>query len=56
MRTYEVTIKATVTKTLLIQARDADKAIEQAHEMFTVEPETGVKEDYDEECLSCEEV
>lgn len=36
MKIYNVTIRATITKTLRIEAEDEDGAVEQAYEDFTV--------------------
>ena len=43
MKTYEVMIKATITKRIVVDAIDQDQAEEQAHEMFSV-----LNDDYDE--------
>ncbi len=53
MHTYSVTIKATVTKTLVIEADTEDDAITTAHEEFDcvcVSP----RENYDQETVSVE--
>jgi hypothetical protein len=55
MKTYEVTIRATVTKTLKVEAKDADTANIIAREEFSV-LNTGDDEDYDEETLDIQEV
>ena len=55
MRTYRVTIRATVTKTLRVEAKDEDDAYVAAHEEFSV-LNTGDDEDYDEETLEVKEV
>lgn len=55
MKTYEVIIRATVTKVIRVEAKDWDDAYAEAHEQFCVadiEPE----DDYDEETVSVEEV
>ncbi len=36
MNTYEVEIRATITKSVVVDAINQDKAEEQAHEMFSV--------------------
>tara|TARA_R110002012_G_scaffold64687_6_gene169971 strand:- start:1319 stop:1492 length:174 start_codon:yes stop_codon:yes gene_type:complete len=36
MKTYEVTIRATITKTLFVEAKDSKSAAEEAHETFSV--------------------
>jgi len=55
MKTYKVTVRATVTKTLLVEAEDQDAAITEAHEDFTVAL-TDDLEDYEEETLRIVEV
>lgn len=52
---YNVTIKATVTKTIQVEADSRDAAIEQAHSEFTVAPDEDGNENYDEQTLSCTE-
>jgi hypothetical protein len=54
MNTYEVTIRATVTKTLSVEAKDERCAEEAAHEQFSVLND-GVDENYDQETLRIEE-
>jgi hypothetical protein len=44
MNTYEVFIKATITKSIVVDAINKDEAEEQAHEMFSV-----LNDDYDEQ-------
>ena len=56
MATYNVTIRATVTKTITVDAPDKDKAIENAHSQFTVACELDTVEGYDEETLSCDRI
>jgi hypothetical protein len=55
VKTWDVQIRATVTKTMRVQAEDAKAATELAHALFdtacTDEPES-----YKEETLNCEEV
>ena len=51
---WKVTIKATIVKTLEIDADTEDAAVEEAHIQFSVLPEEGCKEDYDEETLIVE--
>jgi hypothetical protein len=54
MPDYAVTIKATVIKTIMVEADDEDKATELAHQTFTVEPEDCESaEKYDEETIAC---
>lgn len=55
MSTYAVKISATVTKTYLVAAPDADKATELAHEVFTVECTTG-EECYTQDTVDVREV
>jgi hypothetical protein len=55
MKTYEVTIRATVTKTLKIEAENANAAYIAAHEEFSV-LNTGEDEDYEQETLDIQEV
>ena len=56
MKTYEVTIKATIYKTLTVEAENEDEAYEAAHEQFSVLPESGTQERYDEETVEVKEV
>ena len=53
MKTYDVTIRATVTKTYRVEAEDADSACEAAREDFSV-PKDRVPESYNEEILDVE--
>ena len=54
MKLYNVTIRATVVKTLRVVAEDEDAAQVLAHEDFTVDL-TDDLEDYEEETLRVEE-
>ena len=54
MNTYEVTIRATVTKTLCMEAENCTSAEETAHEQFSVMND-GIPEDYDQETLRIEQ-
>jgi hypothetical protein len=54
MKTYSVTIRATVVKTLRVKAEDEETATTMAHEDFTVQL-TDDLEDYEEETLRVEE-
>ena len=56
MPIYDVTIQATVTKTIRVEADDGQRATEQAHQIFTVEPDQLDEEKYDEQCIDCKEV
>lgn len=55
MKTYEVTIRATVTKVIRVEAMNEDDADTEARERFSV-AEVSPEEDYDEETLDIEEV
>jgi hypothetical protein len=55
MKTYAVTVRAIVAKTLRVEAEDQEAAIAIAHEDFTTEL-TDDLEDYEEETLRIEEV
>lgn len=55
MKTYRVTIRATVTKTLTVKAENEDDAYVAAHEDFSV-LNTGKDERYEEETLEVKEV
>lgn len=55
MKTFEVTIRATVTKTYTVQAKDKHDAYNEAHEVFTVSPDDA-NEYYDEETIDIREV
>jgi hypothetical protein len=54
MKLYNVTIRATIVKTLRVEAEDEDAAQVLAHEDFTVDL-TDDLEDYEEETLRVEE-
>ena len=51
MKTYEVTIKATIIKTFTIEAESRETAIEQANETFHVGHEFDVPEDYEQDVV-----
>ena len=55
MNTYEVTITATITKTLVVTADDSEAAIEEAHETFNPNAD-GNAEHYEQETLSWRKV
>jgi hypothetical protein len=55
MGTFKVTIRAVVTKTLTVEAKDKDEACEIAHSSFSV-MNNDDPEDYDEETVNVEEV
>jgi len=56
MKTYQVTIRATVTKTYKVEADNEDVAYEEANIMFSVLNEDGVDENYEQEVLDIEEL
>jgi hypothetical protein len=55
MKTYDVTIQATITKTHSVEAETKDEAVEQAHEIFSVLNDD-TPENYKEETLDIVEV
>ena len=56
MPTYEVVVRATVTKTLVVEAKTANEADDIARDQFSVVHDPSILEDYQEETLSVEEV
>jgi len=54
LKTYDVEIKATVRKTITVEAGDEKSAAEQAHEEFTVASD-GDPEHYEQDTLSIKE-
>lgn len=54
MKTYNVTIRAIITKTLEVDAHCEEDAIREAHERFDTKPDND--ESYDEEMLDIEDV
>ena len=54
MKTYDVTIQATVTKTLRVEAEDSNEATILAHEEFNVYSGEG-EEHYDEQTVEISE-
>ena len=56
MKTYEVTIRATVTKTYEVRAVDEKSAEDLANDMFVVSYEGGVSERYAQDTLDIEEI
>lgn len=56
MNKYAVTIRATVTKTLTIEADTVEEAVAEAHDLFTVRYEDDIDEDYTEEMLDIERI
>lgn len=55
METYDVTIRATVMKTIRVTAKTEDDAWDLAHEMFSVGA-TGDAEHYEQDTVRIEEV
>jgi hypothetical protein len=55
MKTYDVTIQATVTKTIRVEAVDSNEATIQAHEEFNIYSGEA-EEHYDEQTLEISEV
>ena len=55
MKTWDVKIRATVIKTIRVDAETEEEAINDAHSNFTVASNDG-DEDYDEAMESCVEV
>ena len=51
MKTYEVTIRATLFKTLTIEAESREAAIEQANEEFNIGYERDEPEEYDQDVV-----
>lgn len=49
---YLVTVRATVTKTYVVEADNEDDAADEAHEIFSVLPEDDVQENYEQETVS----
>ena len=54
MKTYDVTIRAIVTKTIRVEVENEDDAYCEAHDQFTTECDG--QERYEEETLSVKEV
>ena len=54
MKIYEVTIRATIYKTITVEAENEDDAYVEAHEVFSVMPDDS--ERYEEETLDVKEV
>lgn len=55
MKTYNVTIRAVITKTLRVEAENEDAAISEAHERFSVLNDD-TDETYEQDSLGWEEV
>ena len=54
MKTYNVTIRATITKTYRVEAENVDKATEVAHEIFSVLNDD-TDENYEQDLLDVEQ-
>jgi len=54
MKTYDVTIRATIYKTIRVEAENEDDAYVEAHEVFSVMPDDS--ERYEEETMDIEEM
>lgn len=54
MKTYDVTIKAEIYKTITVQASNEDDAYKEAHEIFTVSADEW-RDRYEEETISITE-
>lgn len=54
MKTYEITIRATLTKTYTVEAEDAATAECVAHEIFDIHNEPDVPENYEQETMDVE--
>jgi hypothetical protein len=50
MKTYDVTIEAKVRKTYRVQAKNEDKAVEEAHQCFRVVCD-GTEEKYEQDTI-----
>jgi hypothetical protein len=48
---WNVKIKATITKTISVEADTEEEAVELAHQLFTTKCD-GLEEDYDEETIN----
>ena len=55
MKKFAITIRATVTKTITVEADNEDDAMEQANELFSVLCDD-IEEDYHEEVIDFEEI
>lgn len=56
MRKYQVIVEAVVRKTIEVEAVDEMDAQMQANEKFTLEPEEGVDEYYDQQAIEVNEM
>ena len=55
MKTYEVTIRATVTKTYEVRAVNEDSAEDLANDMFDVSYERGIPDKYAQDTIEIRE-
>lgn len=55
MKTYNITIRATITKTYTVEADNEDAAYESANAVFSVLNEDGIDEHYTQEVIDSEE-
>lgn len=55
MKTYEVTIRATITKTYTVEATDDNEALNTGHQIFSVELDEA-PEHYEQETIDLFEV
>ena len=55
MKTYEVTIRATVTKTYEVRAVDKESAEDLANDMFDVSYESGIPDKYAQDTIEIQE-
>lgn len=55
MKKYSVTIRATITKDVLVEAENEDQAYELAHQVFSVLND-GSDEQYEQDALDINEV
>lgn len=55
MKKYKVTIRAEITKDIIVTAADEDEAVEAAHQQFSGAPD-GTPERYNEETEAVEEI
>ena len=56
MRKYQVIVEAVIRKTIEVEAVDEYEAQQQAHERFSLEPEEGVDEYYDQQAIEVNEM
>ena len=54
MPTFDVTIRAVITKTYEVEAETQELAEQEAHEIFNVLNETGISEDYEQDTMNTE--